>query len=102
MSHYNGFSYEEFYEFIVDFFEADTSPEAQEASANLLDWWNKYIPCFIFAFAAADMEYSPERRSRGLQPHAQPHPRQRDEHRLRSYDDNVRLPARLTRPRSSL
>ena len=29
MDHYNGFSYEEFYEFIIDFFEADTTPEGQ-------------------------------------------------------------------------
>jgi len=43
MNHYNGFSYEEFYEFIIDFFEADTTPEAQEASAELLGWWNKYV-----------------------------------------------------------
>ena len=43
MTHYNGFNYEEFYEFIVDFFEADKSPEAQEASEKLLEWWNKYV-----------------------------------------------------------
>jgi hypothetical protein len=41
MSHYNGFNYEEFWEFVVDFFEADQTPEAQEASAKLLEWWNK-------------------------------------------------------------
>ena len=42
-SYYNGFNYEEFYKFIVDFFEADTTPEAQEASMKLLEWWNRYI-----------------------------------------------------------
>ena len=47
MSHYNGFSYEEFYEFIVDFFEADPTPEAQEASAGLLEWWNKCVSGFF-------------------------------------------------------
>jgi len=44
MNNYNGFDYEEFYEFIVDFFEAETTPEEQEASAKLLKWWNKYVP----------------------------------------------------------
>ena len=56
MSHYNGFSYEEFYEFIVDFFEADATQEAQEASAKLLEWWNKYISDFIATPATADLE----------------------------------------------
>lgn len=58
MNHYNGFSYEEFYEFIIDFFEADTTPEAQEASAKLLEWWNKYISNFIVSPPTADMKYS--------------------------------------------
>ena len=53
-AHYNGFSYEEFYEFIVDFFEADATPEAQEASAKLLEWWNKYSLLTSFCSAAAD------------------------------------------------
>lgn len=44
---YNGFAYEEFYEFIVDFFEADITPEGQEASAKLLAWWNRYVIAFI-------------------------------------------------------
>ncbi|KAF9781120.1 hypothetical protein BJ322DRAFT_1010928, partial [Thelephora terrestris] len=48
MAHYNGFSYEEFYEFIVDFFEADATPEAQEASTKLLEWWNKYMLLVLF------------------------------------------------------
>ena len=49
MSHYNGFSYEEFYEFIVDFFEADATPAVQKASAKLLEWWNECVLSFIFA-----------------------------------------------------
>ena len=53
-SHYNGFNYEEFYEFIIDFFEADATPEAQEASAKLLEWWNKYATRFTFTLATAD------------------------------------------------
>ena len=49
MPHYNGFNYEEFYEFIIDFFEADITPQAQEASAKLLEWWNKYVSVpFLF------------------------------------------------------
>ena len=43
MSHYNGFNYEELYEFIINFFEEDQSPEGKAASNELLDWWNKYI-----------------------------------------------------------
>ena len=53
-AHYNGFSYEEFYEFIVDFFEADATPEAQEASAKLLEWWNKYTLTSFCSSAATD------------------------------------------------
>ena len=44
MSHYNGFNYEEFYEFVVDFFEADQTPEGKAASVELHNWWNRYIP----------------------------------------------------------
>ena len=43
MSHYNGFNYEEFYEFVVDFFEADQTPEGKAASVELHAWWNKYV-----------------------------------------------------------
>lgn len=43
ISDYNGFNYKEFYEFIVDFFEADQTPEGKAASAELYDWWNKYV-----------------------------------------------------------
>ena len=42
MSHYNGFNYEEFYEFIIDFFEADQTPEGKAASVELFAWWNRY------------------------------------------------------------
>ena len=56
-SHYNGFNYEEFYEFIVDFFEADTTPDAQEASTKLLNWWNRYFSRLIITLAAVDTEH---------------------------------------------
>lgn len=56
MSQYSGFDYEDFYEFIIDYFEADETPQAQEASARLLDWWNKYIPSSAFIFTAANAE----------------------------------------------
>ena len=59
MPHYNGFSYEEFYEFIIDFFEADTTPEGQEASAILLEWWNRYFSVFTPTPPAADMRDVP-------------------------------------------
>ncbi|KAF9644382.1 hypothetical protein BDM02DRAFT_3103012, partial [Thelephora ganbajun] len=38
---YDDFSYKEFYDFIVDYFEADSSPEAKKAAGELLDWWNE-------------------------------------------------------------
>ena len=44
MSHYNGFNYEEFYEFVVDFFEADQTPEGKTASVELHAQWNRYVP----------------------------------------------------------
>lgn len=93
MSHYNGFSYEEFYEFIIDFFEADTTPEAQEASAKLLEWWNKYVSDSIFTPTAADVEHSSEQYFRSPRPHLQPHLHRRDEHHSQSCDSSVRLPA---------
>ena len=40
---YNCFDYEEFYEFIVNFFEADQTPEGKAASRDLLTWWYRYI-----------------------------------------------------------
>ena len=44
MHHYNGFNYEEFYEFIVDFFEEDQTPEGKTAASKLFGWWNRYVP----------------------------------------------------------
>ena len=44
MSHYNGFNYEEFYEFIIDFLEEDVTPEGKAASNELLGWWNRCVP----------------------------------------------------------
>lgn len=58
MNHYNGFSYEEFYEFIIDFFEADATPVGQEAATKLLEWWNKYISNSILTPATTDTTYS--------------------------------------------
>ena len=60
MGHYNGFNYEEFSEFIIDFFEADATPQAQEASEKLLGWWNKYVSGSVLTSAATNMECFPE------------------------------------------
>ncbi|KAF8993079.1 hypothetical protein BDQ17DRAFT_1253205 [Cyathus striatus] len=38
-----GFSYPDFYYFIVDFFEDTTGPEARKRTKKLLAWWNKYV-----------------------------------------------------------
>ena len=43
MSHYNGFNYEEFYEFIIDCIEEDQSPEGRTTAKELFDWWNRYV-----------------------------------------------------------
>jgi hypothetical protein len=43
MIHYNGFNYEEFYEFIIDFFEDDQTPEGKAATNELFNWWNRYV-----------------------------------------------------------
>ena len=43
MSHYNGFNYEELYEFIINFFEEDQSPEGKAVSNELFNWWNKCV-----------------------------------------------------------
>ena len=62
MSHYNGFNYEEFYEFVVDFFEADQTPEGKAASKELYEWWNRYVSCTP-TFSVINT--SPDRCSRG-------------------------------------
>ena len=46
MSDYNGFNYEEFYEFIIDFFEEDQTPEGKAATNELFNWWNQYVSGF--------------------------------------------------------
>ncbi|KAF9000331.1 hypothetical protein BDQ17DRAFT_1170610, partial [Cyathus striatus] len=38
-----GFSYPEFYNFIIDFFDVTTSPAAEKRIKDLLTWWNKYV-----------------------------------------------------------
>ena len=43
ISHCNGFNYEEFYKFIIDFLEDDQSVEARAATNKLFDWWNEYV-----------------------------------------------------------
>ena len=43
MSHYNGFNYREFYEFIIDFLEDDQTREGRAATDELFDWWNRYV-----------------------------------------------------------
>jgi hypothetical protein len=45
ISHYNGFNYEEFYEFVIDFLEEDQTPEGKTATNELFDWWNQYVSC---------------------------------------------------------
>ena len=54
MSHYNGFNYEEFYKFIIDFFEGDQTPEGKAAASELFSWWNRYVPNSTSAFTIAE------------------------------------------------
>lgn len=46
--YYNGFNYEEFHEFIIDFFEADQTPEGKAASKELYSWWNRYVFLYLY------------------------------------------------------
>ena len=64
MINYNGFNYEEFYEFIVDFFEADQTPEGKAAAKELYNWWNRYVYDSIPTFTVTDN--LPEKCSRNL------------------------------------
>ena len=89
MSHYNGFNYEEFYEFIVDFFEEDHTPEGKAAVNKLFDWWNRYVSDFRFAFAFHVADASVDVCFRGLPLLEPPHLDQQSGHRLQSYDDSV-------------
>jgi hypothetical protein len=51
MSHYNGFNYEEFYEFIIDSLEEDETPEGKAATNELFNWWNQYVSNSILSFS---------------------------------------------------
>ena len=96
---YNGFNYEEFWEFVVDFFEADGSAEAQDASNKLLDWWNMYIfiPTLISVVAN---EHPTEKSSQGPRPHAMRPRCVCGGHASRPCNNSVRPLALLTHPRS--
>ena len=88
MSHYSGFNYEEFYEFIVDFFEEDQTPEGKAAASELFDWWNRYISGSRFAFVNANT--SLDAYSRGPPPPEQPRLHRQDGRRSLSYDNNAK------------
>ena len=47
MNEYNGFNYEEFYEFIVDFLKVDQTLEGKAATTELYNWWNRYV-CMLY------------------------------------------------------
>ena len=88
MSDYNGFNYEEFYEFVVDFFEEDQTPEGKAAASELLTWWNRYVAGSQPPFTVADT--SPGACSRGpLLPERLP-PHRQGGRRSPSYDDNAK------------
>ena len=42
-SHYNGFNYQEFYKFIINFLKDDQTREGSAATDELFDWWNRYV-----------------------------------------------------------
>ena len=58
MSDYNGFNYEEFYEFIVDFLEADQTLEGKAATTELYNWWNRCV-CDDICSSRAGADASP-------------------------------------------
>jgi len=96
MSHYNGFNYEEFYEFIIDFFEADQTPEGKTASVELRSWWNRYVP---ETFHPVLTNTCQDEYSRGLRLPERHHLSRRGYHPLRSYKNNAE-PVRPAWPRS--
>ena len=100
MSQYNGFNYEEFWEFIVDYFEADETAEAREASTNFSSGGTSMIliNLIIFPSPLFLISYSPEKSSRGPMPLALRLRCQHCGHPSRLYDNNARLPVHLTRP----
>ena len=71
MSHYNGFNYEEFYEFIIDFLEEDQTPEGKAASNELLSWWNQYVSISNPVFSSPNT--NPDVCFRGLPRPEKPH-----------------------------
>jgi len=97
-SHYNGFNYEEFYEFIIDFFEADQSPEGKAAASELCKWWNRCVRDVPPAFAVADM--SPGKCFRGLPQHGESRLSQHDSRRLQFYENNAELACPASLPSS--
>jgi len=86
-SDYNGFNYKEFYEFVIDFFEADQTPEGKDASRELYNWWNRYVSDSSSAFAATNA--SSDKCSQGLPLLEQPHPPRCGRRRLQSYKNSV-------------
>jgi hypothetical protein len=87
MSHYNGFNYEEFYEFVIDFFEADQTPEGKIASRELYNWWNKCVPDSTPTFAVTDT--FPDKYSQGPPLLGRSRLPRCGSRRLRSYENNV-------------
>ena len=65
MSDYNGFNYEEFYEFIIDFFEVDKTAEGRAAATELINWWNMYVSNSTSGSEAGADGASPGKYSRG-------------------------------------
>lgn len=86
MSHYNGFNYEEFYEFIIDFFEADQTTEGKTASKELCDWWNRYVFDSIPTFA---IDASSDKCSQGLLQLERPRPPQHGNRRSQFYESSA-------------
>ena len=88
MNHYNGFNYEEFYEFIVDFFEEDQTPEGTAAAKELLGWWNLYGPDFPSGLFTANS--SLDVFFRGPPPPEPPRSDQQDDRRSQFCDDSAK------------
>lgn len=82
VDNYNGFNYEEFYEFIIDFFEDDQTPEGKAAANELFDWWNRYASnSGLISFTT---DTTPDVCFHSLLLHVRPHPYPQDDHHLRS------------------
>lgn len=96
-SHYKGLNHEEFHEFIIDFFEADQTPEGKTTSKQFYDWWTRYASDSIPIFAVDAS--SSDKCSKSLLLLERPRPPQHGSHRSR-FSESSAKPVHFASPLS--